>query len=142
MTLLEMYSNTVTMDKDALIDECLEELKGRVVELNREQLESGLNVTGGRFRQYRNRKYAGMKARMNPKPGYGNPDLKLTGDFWRAFRAEVKGGLEVYSTDPKADDLESRYEGIYGLTADNLNELRADFLILFNEKLKVKIGLQ
>jgi len=142
VNLLELHQRVTEVDKDRLIDECLSELKGKVIELNLSQLDAGLNREGKRFRQYRNRKYAGMKARMNPRPGYGNPDLKLTGDFWKAFRADIVGGIDIYSTDQKATDLESRYEDIYGLTEDNLNVLRAEFLILFNDRFRAEVGLQ
>ena len=149
MNLLELHERIVEVDKDRLIDECLSELKVRVIELNLSQLEGGLNAEGKKFRPYANSSYARMKARMNSKPGLGNPDLKKTGEFWKAFKADLRlGVMDIYSEDQKAAWLEDGTTKMkpflkpYGLTEDNLNVLRAEFLILFNDRFRAEVGLQ
>jgi len=147
MSLTELYTAVQKVNPQTIVDEVLEELKDYAIELNLSQLEEGKNAKGGRFRKYANKQYARKKAGMNSKPGFGNPDLKLTGDFWAAFTAEIKEGIEVYSTDKKADWLENGtakmkpFIDIYGLTPSNLNKLRTEFLIRYNDKLRAEIGL-
>ncbi len=149
MNLLELQQNVVQIDTARIVDECLSELRPLILDLNRSQLEQGLNAEGKKFRPYVNKRYAEKKAGMNSLPGYGNPDLKLTGRFWKAFTADLKSGiLDIYSTDPKAGWLEDgtvkmkAFEKIYGLTSENMNHLRIEFLILFNDRLRAEIGLQ
>ena len=144
-----MYSNTVTLDKEAIVDECLTELMPIVVELNLSQLSHGTNAKGGKFRKYRNAVYARKKSAMNPTPGLGNPDLNLTGKFWKEFKASIMDqSIEWRSEDSKATWLEEgtsrmqAFEDIYGLIPGSMGILRTEFLILFNDKLRVKIGLQ
>lgn len=76
----------------------------------RKQLYEGKDATGGRLRRYRSRLYAEMKNQMNPAPGFGNPDLYLTGAFHRSIRATVTGeGVTFDATDTKAADLVDKY---------------------------------
>lgn len=149
MTLLETYQNVKQIDTGRLVDECMSELRPLVIDLNLFQLEQGLNADGKKFRRYKNKGYAAKKNAMNSMPGFGTPDLKLTGDFWKAFKADLKGGvMDIYSTDPKAGWLEDgtpkmkAFAKIYGLTKENMNILRTEFLLLFNERLRKEIGLQ
>jgi len=47
---------------------------------------------------------------MNSIPGYGNPDLRLSGSFYERMTASAsKEGITVYSTDEKAASLEGKY---------------------------------
>jgi hypothetical protein len=143
MTVLETYQNVIEIDKGRLVDECLSELRTLVIDLNLFQLEQGLNATGKKLGRYKSNSYAKRKNQMNSLPGFGIPDLKLTGAFWNAFKTDLKSGvMDIYSTDPKAAWQEDRYAKIYGLTPENLNILRADFLIIFNDRLRAEIGLQ
>lgn len=100
-------------------------IKTAIVDLNLDQLDEGQTATLEKLRpKYRNVSYALQKQTLNPKPGYGNPDLKVTGDFYEGFKAELRGHiLEIYSTDYKAPKLEQKYANIYGLTPDNFTEL-------------------
>lgn len=76
----------------------------------KDQLYAGFNSLGRRLISYRSVKYATMKNSMNPVPGYGNPDLKLTGAFYDAIRADIdEEGFLVYSTDDKSNSLEDKY---------------------------------
>lgn len=68
--------------------------------------------------------YSIEKEDLNPLPGFGVPDLKLTGAFYAGFKVDVeKGYFTISSTDEKADMLESKYGiEIYGLTKENLTK--------------------
>ena len=139
----ETHQAIILLDKDRLVDECISALSMRMIELNQWQLAYGFNAREERFSRYRNKYYSIKKNRMNSRPGLGNPDLKLTGAFWKAFKTDIrKGVIDIYSTDPKAPHLEDKYAKIYGLTPESMNAIRADFLILFNERLRKEIGLQ
>lgn len=92
----------------------------------REQLRHGTSAKGGRLRPYRSPAYAKKKAAMNSLPGYGNPDLKLTGAFYRGIKINITGSkIRLYSTDQKAPMLLQKYseDAVFGLTPPNL----ADF---------------
>ena len=53
---------------------------------------------------------------MNPLPGLGTPDLKVTGAFYSGIRVDYNSGvLTTKSSDEKADELEKKYQDIYGL---------------------------
>jgi len=90
-----------------------------IAELNVEQLEAGFTSEGKRLRKYRNRNYAMFKNAINPLPGFGNPDLILTGSFTKSFQIDVgSDDIEVVSDD--IHNLAERYgEDIFGLSDDN-----------------------
>lgn len=143
MELQAVYQKVLEVDKDRILDETISLLKRRIIELNQWQLSYGLNAKGGRFKRYRNKYYAAKKNRMNSRPGLGNPDLKLTGAFWSAFKIDIRArGADIYSTDPKAEGLDDKYASIYGLTAESMSFLRAEALVLYTQKLKAELGLQ
>lgn len=93
-----------------------------MVRLNRSQLYKGVNVEGNKLTPYQSPLYALEKNRTNPAPGLFNPDLFVTGAFYRGFYAQVKAGKSVIfgSTDVKSEALEEKYgKLIFGLTKDN-----------------------
>jgi hypothetical protein len=101
------------------------EVKGDFVEAQKYQLEQGSTSTGGTFRKYRSSAYAKKKNQMNPLPGIGNPDLRLTGSFYRGISATVQSGvLKVSSSDPKAKILAANYDNnkIFGLNDEEMND--------------------
>jgi len=118
LTVLKKYQN-VRSNVDAIAEKSIEDTKEQLLDFNTEQLFKGLTSMEGNFQQYASPIYADLKASRNPLPGYGNPDLFLTGAFYRGFQAEVSGGLiKIYSTDAKAESLEKKYgkDYIYGLS--------------------------
>jgi len=148
MTLLEVYTNILSTDKDRIIDEVFSSLSKEIIELNQNQLSYGLNAEGKKFRRYKNAAYSNKKARMNSRPGIGIPDLKVKGNFWEDFKTDIRSGvIDIYSTNFVAEFLEDgtskmqAFDNIYGLTPESMEVLRDDFLTLFNDKLKAEIGL-
>jgi hypothetical protein len=149
MLLTELLNNVQQVDKQRLMDETFQELRLKSIELNQLQLLYGLNADGKKFRKYKNAAYAKKKNGMNSRPGFGNPDLKGSfGSFWSDFKADVKQGLEIYSTNQVAGYLEDGtykmkpFDKIYGLTKESLSTLRKEFLIIFNSRLRAELGLQ
>jgi hypothetical protein len=109
----------------AIAENSLDAVKESYVQLNKDQLEEGLSSTGNNFSQYASYDYAIRKNQLNPKPGFGNPDLKLEGSYYRGMKSIVENGkLKVTSTDEKATKLEKKYSAdeIYGLNTENKNE--------------------
>ena len=111
----------------------IEKNKGAMVLLNLDQLYHGLNTEGEHFQEYAVYKmdeeytYAEYKHELNHKPGEGNPDLKLTGEFYKAMFARLEGDdIIMDSTDEKSEWLQYHYspednEGstIFGLLPKN-----------------------
>ena len=142
MDLLTLHNNAREASKGRIIDETLSMLKLRMLELNLLQLDYGLDTGGGKLRKYKSMRYAIKKNRMNSRPGLGNPDLKFTGAFWKAWRTDLRNhGVDIYSTDPKAEFLADKYMGIYGLTLESMQTLRAEALVIYLDRLRKELGL-
>lgn len=154
MTLYELQQATNTFYPLEVIAEIMEEMSVKAIILNLEQLKKGLNAEGKKFRRYRSKAYARRKNGMNSAPGFGNPDLRLKGDFYRGFTADIKGTLlEIYSTDSKAKWLEEgtknedgsvkmeAFADIYGLDQKSMVKFQADFLLAYNAKIREHLGL-
>lgn len=96
-----------------------------LIELNTSQLAEGIDSHGdsmGNTIPYKSAAYATYKNRLNPLPGLGTPDLRLTGDYWDSIQAVVKAReVQMIATDSKAGKL-ARYEGI-GLAPESLPEV-------------------
>lgn len=116
-----------------------------LVELNKEQLSYGLDSLGQKLIQYRSFSYALDKEKMNPKPGFLIPDLKLTGKFYSGFFAKYEGKKIVFgSIDSKSDSLVEEYgKPIFGLTKENKeyyqnNILKEEILRIVERKTGLK----
>lgn len=102
-----------------------------IADLNRQQLyESGIDGYGDNLATYKRDKYARKKYGMNPKPGYGNPDLYLTGDFQEGITVQVSGGsFTIGSYDQKSKFLLEKYGAqVLRLTISSKNTVRKDML--------------
>lgn len=112
-TLLKAWQR---VDTDRAIDDALEDTKGEVLRLNKEQLMYGQSATGGPMPRYRNKAYEAKKRAMNPLNS-GRWDLRLTGDFIRQMFIDVRPTVIVIgSADSKAIDLLRRAPQSFGLT--------------------------
>lgn len=103
------------------------------IDLNTSQLLSGIDSKGKKLKTYRNKEYAAFKDNINPLPGFGTPDLKLTGSFqanmYLQFKASVGWPVSFYSTDSKTQKLVDQYgKSIFGLTQDNLKNFQQHVL--------------
>lgn len=106
-----------------------------IVDLNRNQLFSGRDGYGDALQTYADARlnengYAAFKHDLNPAPGFGTPDLKLTGSLYEKMRARVNGAtLNLDSEDAKATQLKQKYgEGIFKMDAESINTLRKEVL--------------
>lgn len=97
----------------------IQETSDKAIELNRQQLyEKSVDKHEMKLLSYNWPNYAVMKNQMNPKPGFGHPDLYLTGSFQKAMFMKVeKETFEISSSDGKTFDLIKHYgDDIFGLT--------------------------
>lgn len=92
-----------------------------IADLNVKQLEDGKRIDGNNIiPEYQSDLYAKAKKAIGAKPTIGTPDLKLTGSFHSGIYADRKGNyIYTYSSDEKADKLNSKYRKIFGLTFDS-----------------------
>ena len=109
----------------AELPKMIERQKQVPIDINRDQLLHGLTSegeTGTNLRGYRNFDYAVKKNQMNSLPEFGVADLKLTGAFYSKF--DLKADATTYtlfSSDPKADELELSYTlFIFGIQGRNI----------------------
>lgn len=119
MTFTELNQTIQKFDAEQVVEEVYEQTKEPLADLNAVQLLQGLSAKGRNLKSYASPLYAEMKNRMNPLPGYGNPDLRLTGAFYRGiYASNQSGSLSITSTDSKTPDLEKKYGelNIFGLS--------------------------
>jgi hypothetical protein len=110
----------------------IEKHEDDIMDLNRQQLDRGLDANGDSLGKYKNFKY---KNRFQPV------DLKLTNDFRRKFtlQSDEKQTI-IFSQDEKAPWLEKRYgEDINGIPSSmipNMQELiEDDFVNQYSKQL-------
>jgi hypothetical protein len=130
--LLNMISKFKRLDVVKVSEESLDQIKDDISEAQRQQLIYGISSSGGTLRKYKSKAYAKKKNAMNPIPGIGNPDLKLTGAFHRSITTQVTSGkVIIKASDDKALELEASYgkDVIFGL-------YREEKALLIEEKLR------
>lgn len=132
------------VDVQDLSEQSMEAAAPKLSQRQREQLLEGKNALGEKVGRYRNPQYARMKNAMNPKPGYGVPDLKLSGNFHKGIYTDVRGDTIITdSTDTKTQKLADKYgEEIFGLSEEKKNVfIKEDLHPVFMEKIKQQTGL-
>lgn len=140
-TINQLRSRLTALNVKEVGYQSVEETKEVIAEIQREQMFQGLNAEGKKIGRYRNNKYARAKNEMNPLPGLGIPDLKLTGAFYRGFETKVTPEtFSTSSTDEKNDELTAKYDP-FGLNkeskVDYAEKLRPVFVKNVKEKLKL-----
>lgn len=130
-TLLKILNAYQNLNVNEVSEDALEATTQELRKRQRGQMESGKNAYGEIIGRYRNPAYARKKQAMNPKPGLGNVDLKLTGATHRDIYSEVRGNKVIIdSTNEKTQKLAEKYgEQIFGLSP----EVKKDYI---NEDLR------
>jgi hypothetical protein len=128
---------------DQALHDAFAESAEAIEEKNRQQLFEGYDKNGERLRPYRSAKYARVKHEMNPLPGYGNPDFKVTGDFYRGIQVRVDGQVIVTELrDKKSDELLARDPDIAGVGGKYKKELIGETLQpAFNKEMHQQLKL-
>lgn len=124
-TIKEFNDRIQAFDINKVLMDVFMEQKAVVIDKNLDQLQYGFDSNGNRLKKYSQSDYAEYKNDLNPKAGFWNPDLKLTGQFWQSLYLEDTGGTkyEIKSDDSKASKLEEKYgSDIYGLSDEKAGE--------------------
>jgi len=144
-TIVSLYQRLKNLDTDKVIQTSLEQTKDALADLNIEQMHHGLNSDGEKIGEYRSEAYAEEKERMNPLPGFGIPDLKLTGAFYRATKVVIGGdNITIDSDDEKSAELQEKYgKEIFGLSGVYKREyLKENLGPVFRKSITDVIGLK
>jgi hypothetical protein len=130
MTLKEFKSNVQAIDFEKIVLGSAMESKEYIVDLNTDQLRRGLNSDGKSLNpELANNDYARAKKAQGGQAPLGTPDLFDTGDFHSSFYAEwEKDGIKVDATDWKTVKLYKKYEALFGLTENSLQDLGEQIL--------------
>jgi hypothetical protein len=141
MSPAEMIRRLGRLDIQTATEESVLETAEEYVQLNTQQMYEGKDSYGRQISPgYASEGYADEKHQMNPVPGYGVPDLKYSGDFYRNWGISVQGGKIIGDSDVEyADKLFEKYDDIAGLDPENMNEYRQG---PFREALKEKVEEQ
>ncbi len=144
MTIKGLYDKIKKVDTELVIQDSMEEVSPLITDRQKGQMLEGVNSKGARIGRYRSGAYAQMKAAMNPIPGFGVPDLLLTGQFYKSIFTEVRGDKVLTdATDEKTQSLVNKYgEEIFGLNKATKSELiKGDLRPVFMKNIRKATGL-
>lgn len=144
-TIREMLGRFESVNLRETVPAIIQEQESVLVGYNKEQLQLGFDKEGERLQPYRGLIYSFDKNKMNPKAGFGNPDLKFSGDFYRGFNADVDSkSILIDSSDIKSESLKKKYgENIFGLSKESKSRYsRTEFLQGLKEWIESKTKLK
>ena len=141
MTILQLYENTRNISIEGIAYNIAVSSGDRIVEIQKDQMMSGKDSTGeGIAPSYYSDAYASMKQKMNQRPEFGTPDLRLTGAFYNAFFFDTSK-MVVSSTDAKTDILKKKYgDWIFGLSEESTSRYREYFNPKFMEEFLAQLS--
>lgn len=144
MTILGLKKKVESLNVETVSEEAVSATSENISEENKKQLFEGFDKEQQKLSEYRNPVYAEVKNRMNPLPGFGNPDLKKTGAFYQGIQVRVEGAvIRTDSSDPKNDALVKKYGDIFGLGGKFKAEYISKFLRpAFFKQLEQATGLK
>lgn len=141
MTVNQFRSKLAAVNVGEVSFESVNETRETIAEIQKGQMYKGLNGEGKKIGRYRSNKYARAKSSMNPLPGLGIPDLKLTGAFYAGMITKVDPETFVTtSTDSKNEALTQKYDP-FGLDAQSKIEYAEKLrpVLVKNAKLKLQL---
>lgn len=142
MTTVNSFKSRVqSLDIGLVAYQSVDETKDLITGIQRQQMFHGLNAKGEKIGRYRNSKYARVKNEMNPLPGVGIPDLKVTGAFYGGFKTVVTPQVFITtSSDGKNAELTEKYDP-FGLNMESKSEYSKELKPIFVKNVKQGIGL-
>lgn len=79
--------------------EAIEQTRDEAIRLQQAQLFlKGEKSDGTKLKPYKSDAYSRKKHAMNPNPGLGQPDFKLTGELYREMFIDVQGDRVVFDS--------------------------------------------
>ena len=141
--MLEIFQK---VDVDGAAAQAVNDSGETFAKLNRRQLFAGTTPDGDRLTpDYKSKYYANKKNKMNPKPGLGTPDLRVTGDFQDQFEVTADTEeIDITSPVEYAARLTELYGDaqIYGLNDENTQEyIDGDFGDALGGELERQTGI-
>lgn len=94
--------------------------KEDLLEVQRLQMLEGKNSDGEEIGEYKSEKYALKKYEINPVPGLGVPDLRLTGEWQGELDVEV--GSDTVTIKAPENEKTPRLIELFGLQILGLNQ--------------------
>jgi hypothetical protein len=126
----KMIATMEAVNISAIVADAMYNTKNDIIQLQVEQMYSGKRSDGKLIGKYKNKVYAAKKYSLNPLAGFGNVDLRLTGDFQDYIIADVRENSVVFSSeDDKTIDLVEKYsDDIFGLSTPYAKEYATNYL--------------
>ncbi|KIO75574.1 hypothetical protein TH53_19745 [Pedobacter lusitanus] len=122
MTIEGMLNKVKSIDLPNAVPDIIMQTKADMILLNQIQLYNhGIDANGNLLTPYKSDSYARKKFSRNPGPGFGQPDLKDTGEFYQDYTLSAnRTDYELDSSNMKSSALKKHYgDAIFGLTKDN-----------------------
>lgn len=158
MTLHEMQRRLKGFALQAVVAECIEETKGEIVLLNKDQLLHGLDKEGNYlspkysedsyFKSTESaRRYAEWKQKIDQvkdKP-FDVPNLFITGKYHRGIGIDVSATTyTLFSRDSNASKIENKFsQKIYGLNPASKALYLPNYVMpLLKEKIQKRLGFK
>jgi hypothetical protein len=137
-TIFEVANAVNRIDLIALAKQVVAANPEPLLEENRYQLYTGLRPDGGEITpRYRYYWYAEWKHRINPVPGFGIPDLFITGALHDTLKLSTETFMPYFDSVMATYPQIAQYEGIFGVSS---TFLRWQYVPkLFSPQLKILI---
>lgn len=128
---IKQVKNFEKLNIDVILANEIEKNHTEINSAQKNQLEFGLNSKGKKITpKYAsddkgNETYAETKHALNPLPGFGTPDLLLSGDLQDNldFDIGLDGDLFFFSNVDYFNSIEDRYKDAFGLTKKSIKKV-------------------
>lgn len=116
-TVAEMLRRFERIEIIGEVQQSLYDSREEYVKHQKDQMIHGVAKDGSLIGKYKNPQYSTMKYALSSLAGFGNVDLKKTGQYQQGIFAEIRESeIVIGSLDSKATTLEKKYgKRIYGL---------------------------
>jgi len=132
MTIAEAYRRVEALKLREKLPELVAGTSYEITALNQFALYNyGVDSLDRKLAKYKSKYYARQKFYQNNRPGFGIPDLRLTGRHYAGMSVLISGyTYKVVSNVPYSEKLVQQYgPAIYGLSKDNKRIYRTNTLM-------------
>ena len=143
MDILELNKRLQKLDLEMLKEKAVRAESKSIIQFNTDQLRHGLTAFNTPLLPKYSKDWAVYKSSLSSYIApVGIADLFLTGNFHKGFYLIVDNGeYFINSTDEKKNDLQQKYNGIFGLNRDSQNALKPIVTAKLGELIKKELGL-
>lgn len=142
-TVTDLQQRLKKLDIHFEAEEAMNNTADDILSKQKDQLLHGVRADGSMIGKYKSQVYAAKKHAMNPLPGFGNMDWKLTGDLHKALFVDVRRDIFVIdSADSKTGSLIQRFGDPMGLTKQSQSDYMEQRLQpQFMQQVRIVTGL-